>query len=309
MSSPDSSSSSASSDSSSSIAFDPNTLTQQPTQAELPAATNPELLFNNPLPSSLNPTIESNSQSTAFTLSGFTNNNLQHSQNTDLTSLANTQSTTNNPSQPISKTSHPTAPSRGWMSQRKGKAIHIDDDHPSLRTELNGEFESDQSEQTITSTSSQRILELGIVEEQLSQLLNLASDALGSLGPSLDQNESTNTATETFSSSIHQYFELLNKIQLGLRTSMSHLRVSRVSTRILFEPAHVSIPNCPVGLGDLKLMANPTFNQNTLNHPFNKEGQEAGSSTLSLGSLVAERNAWQDLVESLEFIKAQRTGL
>jgi hypothetical protein len=105
----------------------------------------------------------------------------------------------------------------------------------------------------------------------------------------------------------------IQKIQLGLRTSMSHLRVSRVSTRILFEPAHVSIPNCPVGLGDLKLTANhtnPAFNQNTLNHPSTKEREEEeGPSALSLGSLVAERNAWQDLVESLEFIKAQRTGL
>lgn len=198
------------------------------------------------------------------------------------------------------------------MSQRKGKAIHIDDDQASLRNELPGDLESDQSERYTSSTSSQRIIELGVVEDQLAQLLNLASDVLGSLGPSLNEDESTNTAIETFSSSINEYFELLNKIQLGLRTSMSHLRVSRVSTRILFEPAHVSIPNCPVGLGDLTLSANHLSSRPST-HPLHadslKDKDEEEPPALSLGSLVAERNAWQDLVESLELIKAQRTVL
>ncbi|KAH9465908.1 hypothetical protein MJO28_007684 [Puccinia striiformis f. sp. tritici] len=329
MSSPGSSSSSDSSASSSSNPFDPSTLTQlQQQQHPRTTTTDLEQAINNLDPT----TIEANSQATTtFTLSGFTNNNSNpmQSQNTDLTSIINTQ-TTNGPSQPISKTAHHviTAPSRGWMSQRKGRAVHIEDDpQSSLRNEIEGEFEDlDQSSEQhlyTSSHSSQRIIELGIVEEQLSQLLNLASDVLGSLGPPLDEDESTTTAIKSFSSSINEYFELLNKIQSRLRSSMSYLRVARISTRSLFEPAHVTIPNCPVGLGDLNLTAthslssinqtapvgttDPTFNFSAPNHHQSAgKGIQESSPTLSLGSLVAERNAWKDLVDSLELIKAQQ---
>lgn len=192
------------------------------------------------------------------------------------------------------------------MSQRKGKSIHIDDRPSSIPNHLQIDHLS-TFDPVIDPSSSQRILELDIIQEQLAQLLNLASQVLGSLAPPLDHQSPSNLEPiQTFSNSIHQYFELLNKIQLGLRTSMSHLRVSRISTRILFEPAHSSLPHCPVGLGNLNLShLYSNHHHHRPNHPIQKT-PVGRTPILSVGSLVAERDAWSDLVESLlELVKAR----
>ncbi|PLW16145.1 hypothetical protein PCANC_17170 [Puccinia coronata f. sp. avenae] len=312
-----------SSGSSSSIVFNPTSIEVQEQRASTAIGSAPTQA-----PTIVDPSIASSSQGTKLTLSGFTNDlSSQQQQPTQTTALTSPPAT-----QPslLSKPASLTAPSRGWMSQRRSKAVHIDDPHYHHHS-IDQPFPSDHDPLTTTSSSSsQRIVELGIVEEQLGQLLLLASDVLGSLGPEFHDEESCKTAMASFSRSISDYFELLNKIQSRLRTSMSYLRVSRVSTRILFEPAHVSIPNCPVGLGDLSL-ATPAVaagmkkrdapsSMHRVDIPTQQllltqddpdaeedEGDQEPASTLSLGSLVAERNAWKDLVESLELIKAQRS--
>jgi len=196
-----------------------------------------------------------------------------------------------------------TAPSRGWIPQLKSKAIRVHSPDP------HSPFPNppDSRASPAPSPSAKRILELCLVQEQLAQLLSLASQVVGALSAPLDTSEgdaaTPPTATQaqmtaTFSDGIQAYFELLNKIQSSMRTSMSYLRASRLSTRILFEPAHVAIAHCAVGLGGLHL---PPPERLTADH------QEAPSSpSLSLGALVAERDAWKDLVEALQRIKACR---
>ncbi|MBW0522726.1 hypothetical protein O181_062441 [Austropuccinia psidii MF-1] len=160
--------------------------------------------------------------------------------------------------------------------------------------------DSENSPASSSNRSDQRIKELGMVEEQLAKLLSLAGLTLQHLTPPDDEQHSS--TTDGFSNVVAEYFETLNQIQLGLRTSMSHLRAARISTRILFEPVHTTIPNCPVGLGNLSTIASPVNTEGSAGQP---SGSHARTS-LSLASLVAERDAWKDLVDSLEQIKSTR---
>ncbi|EGG10489.1 uncharacterized protein MELLADRAFT_124662, partial [Melampsora larici-populina 98AG31] len=142
---------------------------------------------------------------------------------------------------PTSNQNPPTAATRSWMSQRKGKAILIDGvDHSNTMMEEDSNEENSSNGQI---GSAQRIRELGLVDEQIAALLGMASKALECLSPpppsaKLEDSKSI----QTFSESIQEYFTTLNNVQLGLRTSIVHLRAARISTRILFEPPHSNVP-------------------------------------------------------------------
>ncbi|KNZ45815.1 uncharacterized protein VP01_778g4 [Puccinia sorghi] len=230
---------------------------------------------------------------------------------TQLASLSSDSSEprSTNPPDPPLKLTPLTAPSRGWIPQLKSKAIRVHDSQPLPPSSSPHHHHPSPNHPAASypsptpSPSSKRIQELCLVEDQLAQLLNLASEVVGALSAPLDtddgDSETAATVRQTFSEGIQAYFDLLNKIQSSLRTSMSYLRASRLSTRILFEPAHVAIPHCGVGLGGLHV--GPPDDQTADQH----QDLPPASPSLSLGALVAERDAWILLVQALQQIIAR----
>ncbi|CAH7670777.1 hypothetical protein PPACK8108_LOCUS5511 [Phakopsora pachyrhizi] len=240
-----------------------------------------------------------------ITSSQTTNYQDQSSNKQQITRRLSYNSTTTNSLEPTGKTGTTTVASRSWMSQRKGKAIRIDGGDPTAEETGDGREDGGHSG---SGTSAQRIKELAIVEHQLSSLLNLAGEAIGCLSNNLssereEENEEGEGAvidqTERFSDSIVEYFETLNKIQLGLRTSMSHIRTSKISTRILFEPAHVQVKDCQVGIGGLRMSSDLLSRKIFEPHGVVKD-KEINNIDTSISSRTLERDAWLDLIDSLE---------
>lgn len=209
---------------------------------------------------------------------------------------------------PTSNQNPPTAATRSWMSQRKGKAILIDgvDHHSTMMDEDSNEDKSSHGQ----IGSAQRIRELGLVDEQIAALLGMASKALECLSPPAPSAKLEDSKSiQTFSESIQEYFTTLNTVQLGLRTSISHVRAARISTRILFEPPHSNVPESCVGLGNLNTISYLTDYHEAQTQHQAQAKIDVKKPLLSLGSLIAERDGWKDFLKALKVLSKQKDGI
>ncbi|KAK7465337.1 hypothetical protein VKT23_005316 [Stygiomarasmius scandens] len=98
-----------------------------------------------------------------------------------------------------------------------------------------------------TSRTARQIYALGQVEKDISRLLSLAASSISLLtlpqtdGPSdnLPQGEER---SEQFVLEVSEYFERLDSIQLAIRSSLAHIRQSRIAPSAINAPPQGFVP-------------------------------------------------------------------
>ncbi|BGP18203.1 hypothetical protein JCM10213_007831 [Rhodosporidiobolus nylandii] len=181
--------------------------------------------------------------------------------------------------------------------------------------------------------AGQRIAELKEVEENIAALLHFAGCTLASLHPeplssftsrelATDEDDGEEeqrsgkkeerTKGEEFARYAEGYYATLNDIQLALRTSIRHLRVSRVSPAPLLDPSFASLAtsssssSSPVGVGGVALAdllkPLPAGAAEWAGAPRvrKQDQEEKQGEKVSVQALELEREAWAEVVRSLE---------
>ncbi|GAA5886643.1 hypothetical protein JCM6882_005842 [Rhodosporidiobolus microsporus] len=209
----------------------------------------------------------------------------------------------------------------------------------------NGEGEQEAWQKT---RAGKRIAELKEVEENIAALLHFAGCTLASLHPDpLSSFTSRELAVEDdegeddgeggeggekaqkkpppgedkladFGKYAEGYYATLNDIQLALRTSIRHLRVSRVSPAPLLDPSFASLATSSsssssasqVGVGGVALgeLLNPLDPARVgwdgkgerERVQREEEGKAEGGEKVSVAALELEREAWAEVVRRLE---------
>ncbi|KAF8899166.1 hypothetical protein BD779DRAFT_65049 [Infundibulicybe gibba] len=140
-----------------------------------------------------------------------------------------------------------------------------------------------------TSRTARQIYALGEVEKDICRLLSLAASSISLLtlpqtdGPddNLPQGEER---SEQFVLEVSEYFERLDSIQVALRSSLAHIRHSRIAPSAINAPATNFVPpSLGVGLPS---------QQNTIRK--NRGLQEE----------TIESNAWKGILDALSRLKA-----
>ncbi|BGP26244.1 mediator complex, subunit Med11 [Rhodotorula toruloides] len=188
--------------------------------------------------------------------------------------------------------------------------------------------------------AGKRIEELKVVEENIAALLHFAGCTLASLHPDplssftsreLATDDEGDDGTEAggaasgeggeklaeFSKYAEGYYATLNDIQLALRTSIRHLRVSRTSAAPLIDPSFGSLVAAgtaasavgPGGVAFAELLK-PLEGQVPLRDGNTQRvretaGEVQAEERLSAAALELEREAWADLVRSIESGRAE----
>ncbi|KDQ63028.1 hypothetical protein JAAARDRAFT_188652 [Jaapia argillacea MUCL 33604] len=141
----------------------------------------------------------------------------------------------------------------------------------------------------LSSRTSRQIYALGEVEKDISRLLSLAASSISLLtlpqtdGPddALPQGEER---SEQFVLEVSEYFERLDAIQIAMRSSLAHIRQSRIApSAINAPPLGVVPPSLGVGL--------PTEGGNSSTHRGLQEER-------------VEKDAWKGILEALTRLKA-----
>ncbi|KAM0755608.1 hypothetical protein T439DRAFT_320314 [Meredithblackwellia eburnea MCA 4105] len=173
--------------------------------------------------------------------------------------------------------------------------------------------------------SGQRILELDEVEQKIARLMHLAGCTLASLHPDPLSSFTTRTSEDEdkggdgqsskdgepldkeaqFTKYAEDYYTTLNDIQISLRESIRHLRLSRASSAPLIDPHFGSLSNPGgggVGVGGVAM------GRNFAPLPPLVEGEGKGKETewkptMSVQALEQEDEAWKDLKKALDEVR------
>ncbi|GAA5960628.1 hypothetical protein JCM3765_005881 [Sporobolomyces pararoseus] len=190
--------------------------------------------------------------------------------------------------------------------------------------------------------AGKRIAELKEIEDNIAVLLHFAGCALASLHPDPlssftsrelelegegeEENENDEAQGNSskaqngdksaeFGKYTEAYYTTLNDIQVGLRTSIRHLRVTRTSPAPLLDPTFGSLASSAgprpsqVGVGglaiaDLLKPLDPTplkwDGLNSRTEPDESAGDGEGGNQLSLAARELEFEAWKDLADALD---------
>ncbi|GAA5881001.1 hypothetical protein JCM16303_004632 [Sporobolomyces ruberrimus] len=212
--------------------------------------------------------------------------------------------------------------------------VDSSNDHDSPRAEDDEEEEKQPWELT---RAGKRIAELKEIEDNIAVLLHFAGCALASLHPDpLSSFTSRELAVEgedeeqgtaktglgdgqdkaaDFGKYAEAYYTTLNDIQVGLRTSIRHLRVTRTSPAPLLDPTFGSLASSSgpqpsqVGVGGLALAdllkpldpKTPRWDgRNSRVGARETEEREKGRNKLSVAAKEFEKEAWKDLADALE---------
>ncbi|KAH7930484.1 hypothetical protein BV22DRAFT_1000772 [Leucogyrophana mollusca] len=162
---------------------------------------------------------------------------------------------------------------------------------------LGEDIEHDQSGAEIdpiwtSSRTARQIYALGEVEKDITRLLSLAASSVGLLtlpqtdGPDdgLPQGEER---SEQFVLEVSEYFERLDSVQVAIRSSLAHIRQSRIAPSAISAPPPGFVPpSLGVGL----------------------PSGDAGSSGANRGLQEerVERDAWVGILDALTRLKAAR---
>ncbi|TFK41912.1 hypothetical protein BDQ12DRAFT_677371 [Crucibulum laeve] len=148
-----------------------------------------------------------------------------------------------------------------------------------------------------TSRTARQIYALGDVEKDITRLLSLGASSISLLtlpqtdaaGDDLPQGEER---SEQFVLEVSEYFERLDAIQVSIRSTLAHIRHSRIApSAINAPPAGFVPPSLGVGL---------------------PSDGDSSSKTHGLQEERIERDAWKGILEALTRLKetrdAQRNG-
>jgi len=138
-----------------------------------------------------------------------------------------------------------------------------------------------------TSRTARQIYMLGEVEKDIGRLLTLAASSISLL--TLPQTDDPNEhlpqgeeRSEQFVLEVSEYFERLDSIQASLRSSLAHIRHSRIApSAIDAPPANFLPPSLGVSL------------------PSERQSQKDG-----LQESRVDRDAWQGILEALTRLKS-----
>ncbi|KAJ6541907.1 hypothetical protein B0H19DRAFT_1239621 [Mycena capillaripes] len=146
-----------------------------------------------------------------------------------------------------------------------------------------------------TSRTARQIYALGQVEKDITRLLALAASSISLLTlPQTDAPEDNlpqgDERSEQFVLEVSEYFERLDTIQIAIRSSLAHIRHSRIApSAINAPPPNFVPPSLGVGLPE----------GSTTNTPLRKNR--------GLQEERIERDAWKGILDALRRLKAEQT--
>ncbi|KAF9451381.1 hypothetical protein P691DRAFT_610316, partial [Macrolepiota fuliginosa MF-IS2] len=141
-----------------------------------------------------------------------------------------------------------------------------------------------------TSRTARQIYALGQVEKDITRLLSLAASSISLL--TLPQTDSTDDKlpqgeerSEQFVLEVSEYFERLDAVQIALRSSLAHIRHSRIA------PSAINAPP-------------PNFIPPSLGVGLTPEMDGTSRVNRGLQEERVERDAWKGILEALRRVKA-----
>ncbi|KZV69729.1 hypothetical protein PENSPDRAFT_675980 [Peniophora sp. CONT] len=154
-----------------------------------------------------------------------------------------------------------------------------------------------------SSRTARQIHALSAVEKDISRLLTLASSSMSLLtlpqtdkpGDDLPQGDER---SEQFVLVVSEYFEKLDGIQDAIRSSLAHIRQSRIAPSTINAPPPGFIPPA-LGVG-LPQTATGSSGAEDASRP------ESHAKTRGLQEERVERDAWRGVLDALERIKLAR---
>lgn len=140
-----------------------------------------------------------------------------------------------------------------------------------------------------TSRTARQIYALGQVEKDITRLLSLAASSISLLTlPQTDTPEDNlpqgEERSEQFVLEVSEYFERLDAVQVALRSSLAHIRHSRIAPSAINAPPPGFIPPS-LGVG----LPAETDGNSRVNHGLQEER--------------VERDAWKGMLEALRRLK------
>ncbi|KAJ7361244.1 hypothetical protein DFH08DRAFT_1032043 [Mycena albidolilacea] len=144
-----------------------------------------------------------------------------------------------------------------------------------------------------TSRTARQIFALGQVEKDITRLMALAASSISLLTlPQTDAPEDNlpqgDERSEQFVLEVSEYFERLDAIQIAIRSSLAHIRQSRIApSAINAPPPNFVPPSLGVGL------------------PSSDEGSSPRKNR-GLQEERIERDAWKGILDALRRLKAEQ---
>lgn len=152
-----------------------------------------------------------------------------------------------------------------------------------------------------SSRTARQIYALGEVEKDITQLLSLAASSVSLLAlPQTDEPEDElpqgEERSEEFVAKVSEYFERLDAIQAAIRSSLAHIRQSRIAPSAINAPP----PNfVPPSLG----VSIPTPSASTAG---SKGGEDVAEVSRGLQEERVDRDAWVGILNALRRLKVTR---
>ncbi|KAJ7508630.1 hypothetical protein B0H11DRAFT_1965965 [Mycena galericulata] len=144
-----------------------------------------------------------------------------------------------------------------------------------------------------TSRTARQIFALGQVEKDITRLLALAASSISLLTlPQTDAPEDSlpqgDERSEQFVLEVSEYFERLDAIQIAIRSSLAHIRHSRIApSAIIAPPPNFVPPSLGVGL------------------PSSDDGSTLRKNR-GLQEERTERDAWKGILDALRRLRAEQ---
>ncbi|KAI0046688.1 hypothetical protein FA95DRAFT_1341767 [Auriscalpium vulgare] len=134
-----------------------------------------------------------------------------------------------------------------------------------------------------SSRTASQIYDLGEVEKDIGRLLSLAASSIALLSlPQTDEPDDTlpkgEERSEQFVLEVREYFERLDSIQMAIRSSLAHIRQSRIAPSALNAPPPNFVPSS-LGVG--------------------LPGASGTPKTRGLQEERVERDAWRGVLDAL----------
>jgi len=162
----------------------------------------------------------------------------------------------------------------------------------SMTADLQDSGEVDIDPIWTSSRTSRQIYALGEVEKDISRLLSLAASSISLLTlPQTDEPEDGlpqgGERSEQFVLEVSEYFERLDSIHIAMRSSLAHIRQSRIAPSAINAPPPGFIPPS-LGVG----------------HPATNE--DLSKESRGLQEERVERDAWKGILDALTRLKEAR---
>ncbi|THH10962.1 hypothetical protein EW145_g964 [Phellinidium pouzarii] len=151
-----------------------------------------------------------------------------------------------------------------------------------------------------SSRTARQIYALGEVEKDISKLLSLAASSISLLTlPQTDALDSPlpqgEERSEQFVLEVSEYFERLDQIHINIRSSLAHIRQSRIAPSAINAPSPNFVPQ-PAGVGTPSPSSDGA----------EAEAGEKADSKRGLQEERVNRDAWRGILDALTRLKEAR---